>query len=912
MNHACKDLKPDTLLLDRLTRVSAYCAVIVLLTGLIVLAGWQWDIGFLHRPILHLTAMNPLTALALLLAGSSLLLLSAPHLSGSAFHPSGRKRLAGYILAGIVLLIGLLRIAEALHMIHFRIDQVLFGAQLTSDGPGNLSNQMTISTASCFFLSGASLLLLNVEMARRRMPAHYLALVIAVMGLFSLVGYLYRVQAFYGAFTYIPMAVHTAACFLLIAISILFAHPGKGVVKEFTYAGSITARSLLPLVIILPVVLGYLRLLGYWNGLFSTEFGVTILVLSVIVTFTGIVWYNSCLLNKRDVLREETEQILLQSEERFRLLISSVKDYAIFMVDPAGYVTSWNDGAAYIKGYRAEEIIGRHISTFYTPEEIQEGEPAYNLARAREEGRFEKEGWRLRKDGTTFWANIVFTAVYDPRGEILGFSKVTRDITEKKRAEQQLRQFNEELEQQVQKKTAELTGIFERITEAFFAFDNNYCFTYLNKKAGELVRHDPASLIGKCVWDVFPDAVGSATFRDYHTAMTEQRNIVNTDYYAPLDLWQENYFYPSPNGLSIFVRDITEQVRTQKTITDYKYALDQSAIVAITDQKGIIKHVNENFCKISKYSPSELIGQDHRIINSGYHPAAFIKDLWFTIANGKIWRGELCNKAKDGSIYWVDTTIVPFLDEKGKPCEYLAIRTDSTQRKIDEERLQQSFQEIRQLASHLQDIREEERACIAREIHDELGQQLTGLKMDLSWISKKMTPQQDDQVRQKIGGTLELLDTTIKTVRRIATDLRPSILDDLGLVAAIEWQSQEFQKRSGIATGFLSTMTAFNGPSAIAIGLFRICQESLTNVARHAGASHVHITLQEKEDNIILLKIGDDGKGFEFRETGRRKTLGLLGMKERTLMMGGNFHIDSHPGKGTTLLVTVPLTPGKN
>ncbi len=203
------------------------------------------------------------------------------------------------------------------------------------------------------------------------------------------------------------------------------------------------------------------------------------------------------------------------------------------MVDSSGHVTSWNEGAAHIKGYRAEEIIGRHISTFYTPEDIQQGEPDYNLARAREEGRFEKEGWRVRKDGTIFWADIVFTALYDPEGKILGFSKVTRDITERKRTEQQLRQFNEELEEQVQKNTAELTGIFERITEAFFAFDNNFCFTYLNKKAGELVRHDPASLIGKCVWDVFPEAVGSATYRDYNAAMTEQRNIVSTDYYAP-------------------------------------------------------------------------------------------------------------------------------------------------------------------------------------------------------------------------------------------------------------------------------------------------------------------------------------------------------------------------------------------
>jgi PAS domain S-box-containing protein len=254
---------------------------------------------------------------------------------------------------------------------------------------------------------------------------------------------------------------------------------------------------------------------------------------------------------------ERNQRELRHSEEVFRLLVEGVRDYAIFMLGPDGRVVSWNEGAERIQGYEVSEAVGEHFSVFYTEEDIERGLPGEELRVAAIEGRFEEEGWRVRKDGTLFQAEVVITALRDEVGNLRGFSQVTRDITARKEAEEALR----------------------------------------------------SSL---------------------------------------------------------------------RRMADLKAALDESAVVAITDQHGKITYVNDKFCEISKYYMEELLGQDHRILNSGFHTKEFFEDLWSTIARGDVWRGEIRNQARDGSTYWVDTTIVPFLDEAGMPDQYFAICNDIT------------------------------------------------------------------------------------------------------------------------------------------------------------------------------------------------------------------------------------------
>ncbi len=485
-------------------------------------------------------------------------------------------------------------------------------------------------------------------------------------------------------------------------------------------------------------------------------------------------------------VRQRTEEALRVSEERFRQMIDGVRDYAIFMLGPEGRGANWNAGAERMFGYAGADIVGEDLGVLYPEEERRIGLPRKILDRAASEGRTEVEGLRVRKDGTRFWANVVLSAIRDTSGVLLGYSKVTRDITARRATEQQMR----------------------------------------------MLAH---------------------------------------------------------------------------TIT----SLNES--VVITDLQDTILSVNPAFSSMYGYEPSEAIGRDAsflrlRPVDRSFGPSIRSQRL----AGG--WSGELLAARKSGEDFPVTLSTSVVRDDTGAPIAIVSISRDITEqtrlRRQLEEAERQQLSGLKRFAVSVQRAQEEERARISRELHDDLCQRLSGMKFAAEVITDRILPGNRKAIRELRGFAADL-DRAISEVRRISGNLRPSALDDFGLMIALKMLCKEFQTQHGVRTSL-----ELGGPvpqeinADAEIALYRIAQEALSNIAKHARAGAATIVLQMRDAD-LRLTVRDDGKGFvadapaAAREPGHG--LGLISMRERTELLGGSFAVTSAPNTGTTITVTIPV-----
>jgi PAS domain S-box-containing protein len=602
------------------------------------------------------------------------------------------------------------------------------------------------------------------------------------------------------------------------------------------------------------------------------------------------------------------------TEQRFRLSIEAIREYAIFMLDPRGCVASWNEGAERIKGIRAEEIIGKHFSVFYPEEDIRSGKPEDELRQALETGRVETEGWRVRKDGSRFWAHAVVTAVRDESGTLRGYAKVTRDITEKKKMEEELRESELRFRTIVENApigiaTADAEGRFMQTNAVLQAMLGDNAAGLSGRRVDELIHPDDA-----------PEATSLFTRMDdehqnqAHAEVKFLRRDGRTSWINVNVSRMQSGSDRSPHSI-IMMEDITARRRTEQQMRMLAHTItSMNESVVITDSQNSIVSVNPAFRSIYGYAESEVLGKHTGMLGARTTNGSSVDGVLSTPIPAGGWTGEVMHTRKNGEEFpaLLSTSVVR--DDTGAPIALVSIARDIT----EQVRLQRQLEEVerqrvaalRRFAVSVQRAQEEERERISRELHDDLCQRLSGMKFTAEAVEDDVRPLNLKAFR-RLRDLKQELDKTITEVQRISSNLRPSVLNDFGLLIAMKRLCKEFERVHGISMSVqLDESIPRHVDPNVEIALYRIAQEALSNVAKHAGATSVALHLL-REANSLSLLVEDNGKGFDQADTARAKGsghgLGLISMAERSELLGGKCTVRSSLKNGTAILVSLPL-----
>ena len=511
------------------------------------------------------------------------------------------------------------------------------------------------------------------------------------------------------------------------------------------------------------------------------------------------------------------ENSLRTSEERFRMLVEGVKDYAIFMLSPEGRVQSWNEGACRIEGYRAEEILGRHFSVFYTEEDVERSHPEGELRVAASEGRYEEEGVRVRKDGSRFWASVLITALTDEDGNLKGFSKVVRDISERKRAETELRRSLDSL-----------LALYE---------------------AGQVLgstleRGEIGSKLLEITQRIANLSAARIDLRDEDGQLCTLRTIGSED------LWRRARSAPEPDA------DRRAALMT---------ARHQSFELRLAEANGarlvglcLPLRVRNRVIGLLEAYGTEALAQNETV------------ETLTSIAN------QGASALENARLY---------------------------------EELAERERELHDLVGRMLVAQDEERRRVAYEVHDGLTQMVVAAHQRLQIFAEDYPPGSAEG-QEELEELTELVRGTVAEARHVIANLRPTTLDDFGLATAVRLQVEEMRDE-GYEASYEEELGEERLPVALETALFRVVQEALTNVRKHAETDRIRVALGRR-DGTIRLEVRDWGHGFRASEVGAGgggpgERVGLSSMRERVALLGGKLEVHSEPGEGTSVVAEVPL-----
>ena len=583
--------------------------------------------------------------------------------------------------------------------------------------------------------------------------------------------------------------------------------------------------------------------------------------------------------------KKAEEELLLRAK-----LLDNVGD-SISVFDEQRNIVYANERFCQLLGYSRDELIGTNADQVNMPQSDLSSEE--RLKMVEEKGEVVFETAQQHEDGSV--ENIEVHALLVESGGMKLFLNTGRDITERKQTEEEM---------QLRAKLLDNAGDGINVT------DLDGKFVYVNEVFCKSHGYSRYELMGMNIRQLVPQIDGKPVEARIEEIISKRETEFETLHVhrdGTQMLMEVHSRIIESRGREFILnveRDITERHKREEEIKKLSAAIEYSpSIVMIMDRDAVIEYVNDKYVELTGYSADEIIGKNMREID--LQPLKEQRKMWRALVRGQDWYYEYLNGKKDGELYYEATSISAIKDKNGEITHFVRVGTDITEKKRTEGDLQRSEQQLRELSNHMRQIREEERKSIARNIHDNLGQSLTALKIDMSWLIKRLTDEQLPLI-EKANEMATMIDQNIQTVKKLSSELRPEVLDILGLAAAIEWYADEFSQRTGIKCVLSLGEEDVALEEEYFVDCYRILQEALTNVSRHAGASRVRVNLKQEPDKLIM-QIRDNGKGISKKDWDETRSFGLMGMRERANSIGGKLEIKSNPGKGTVIKLTVPM-----